>query len=31
VGKSVLWIFPPSGFFHSSLTHKFCYRAEVLL
>jgi hypothetical protein len=28
VEKSALWTFPRSGFFHSSLTHKFCYRAE---
>jgi hypothetical protein len=28
VGKSVLWTFPRSGFFHSSLTHRLCYRAK---
>lgn len=27
VGKSVLWTFSRSGFFHSSPTHKLCYRA----
>ena len=31
VGKSALWTFPRSGFFHSSLTHKFCYRALCCL
>jgi parallel beta-helix repeat protein len=28
VEKSALWTFPRSGFFHSSPTHKFCYRAQ---
>ena len=31
VGKSALWTFPRSRFFHSSLTHKFCYRARILV
>ena len=31
VEKSALWTFPRSGFFHSSLTHKFCYRARFSL
>src|SRR5438552_15811709 len=28
VGKSRLWTFPRSVFFHGPFTHRFCYRAE---
>jgi hypothetical protein len=28
VGKSALWTFPRSGFFHSSVTHRLCCRAR---
>src|ERR1019366_3299729 len=30
VGKSCLWTFPRSVFFHSPFTHRYCYRAVFL-
>src|SRR6202022_4814423 len=29
VGKSAFWTFPRSAFFHSSLSHKWCYGAII--